>query len=114
MRVAYLIVLCLIALMAASLQAQETLTNSDIIHMVEAGFDEATVIQAIEAGKPDFDTSVQGLISLKDAGVSEKIIRTILATGKQMDSSSETPSLGEPTADDFPSEIGIYIKKDNK
>ncbi len=60
-------------------QPQNPLTNSDVIEMVKAGFEEQTIITAINASDPDFDTSVQGMIALKSGGVNEKIISSMLA-----------------------------------
>ena len=75
---------CLALLGAAVLaaQAQKPLTNDDVIQMVKAGFDEQTILKAIESGTPDFDTSVPGMIALKQAGISEKVIAGMLAATK--------------------------------
>jgi hypothetical protein len=75
---------CLVLLGAAVLaaQAQKPLTNDDVVQMVKAGFDEPTILKAIESGTPDFDTSVQGLIALKQAGISQTIISGMLAATK--------------------------------
>ncbi len=82
------------ALMLVFAQAQKPFTNFDVEKMVKAGFDEETIIRAIEANRPGFDTSVEGLVALKDAGVSSKIINAILARTAQ--SASSTPSAKAP------------------
>jgi outer membrane lipoprotein SlyB len=57
------------------------MTNDDVIKMVKGGLADATVIQAIEAGEPGFDTSPDGLVALKQGGVSDAVIQRILARG---------------------------------
>jgi hypothetical protein len=54
------------------------LTNDDIIKLTKAGLEEATVVQMIDTSTPGFDTSANGLIALKSAGVSDKIIQHVL------------------------------------
>lgn len=54
------------------------LTNEDVIKMVQGGLGEATVLQAIEGAEPGFDTSPDGLVRLKQGGVSDAVIQKIL------------------------------------
>jgi outer membrane lipoprotein SlyB len=55
------------------------MTNDDVIKMVKGGLGEATVIQAINAGEHGFDTSPDGLVRLKQGGVSDAVIQRIMA-----------------------------------
>jgi len=55
------------------------MTNDDVIKMVKGGLGEATVIQAVNASEPAFDTSPDGLVKLKQGGVSDRIIQQIIA-----------------------------------
>ena len=55
------------------------MTNDDVIKMVKGGLGEATVIQAIDGAEPGFDTSPDGLVKLKQGGVSDNVIQRILA-----------------------------------
>jgi outer membrane lipoprotein SlyB len=54
------------------------MTNDDVIKMVKGGLGEATVIQAIDAAEAGFDTSPDGLVKLKQGGVSDTVIQRIL------------------------------------
>ena len=67
----------LLALPLAALAAP--MTNDDVIKMVKGGLGEATVVQAINAADPAFDTSPDGLVRLKQGGVSDAVIQHILA-----------------------------------
>jgi outer membrane lipoprotein SlyB len=65
--------LCLpLAALAASM------TNDDVIRMVRGGLNDTTVIQAIDGAEPNFDTSPDGLVRLKQGGVSDAVIQRIL------------------------------------
>ncbi|MHB8655211.1 MAG: hypothetical protein ACYDA9_15180 [Terriglobia bacterium] len=55
------------------------LTNSDVVRMVKTG--EASIIASIQASPAKFDLSPQGLLALRQAGVSEQILRAMVARG---------------------------------
>lgn len=75
-------------------QSKKPLTNGDIIQMVKAGFTEQTIMDAIKANNTAFDTSVQGLLALKKAGVSQNLIDAMLAAEahKKAPASGTAPS----------------------
>jgi hypothetical protein len=63
---------------AVSPPAAEGLTNDEVIKMVKAGLSEEIIIAAIDsATKKAFDTRAGGLVALKAAGVSDRIILTM-------------------------------------
>jgi len=114
MQLGHLITFWAMSLMLALGQAQKPLTNTDILEMIKAGFDEETIIKAIEANKPGYDISVQGLLALKNAGVSAKIIKAILATATPtVQPASGTLPATQPAITNLPTEVGVYIKKDD-
>ncbi|MGH7185009.1 MAG: glycine zipper 2TM domain-containing protein [Pseudomonadota bacterium] len=55
------------------------MTNDDVIKMVKGGLGDATVVQAIDAAEAGFDTSADGLVKLKQGGVSDNVIQRIIA-----------------------------------
>ncbi len=71
-------ILCLLALLPLVALAAP-MTNDDVIKMVKGGLGEATVIQAINAADAGFDTSPDGLVKLKQGGVSDTVIQRILS-----------------------------------
>lgn len=88
-RIVRSVLLCLaLGAMAAPAQAAP-MTNEDVIKMVKGGLGEATVIQAVHGAESGFDTSPDGLIKLKQGGVSEKIIQEIL--GKKPGAAAPAP-----------------------
>jgi hypothetical protein len=56
---------------------QQPLTNENVVTLAKAGFDELFILQLIRSSRTNFDTSVQGLVVLKQAGVSQDLIRQI-------------------------------------
>jgi hypothetical protein len=74
---------CLLSLglgLFCAAQGLFAMNNSDIVKMVGAKLDESTIIAAVKTAEPDeFDVSADGLIALKQSGVSDAIIQAILA-----------------------------------
>ena len=63
---------------ASAQKSKNTMTNVDVIEMVKAGLPENTIVLAIQQSEPNFDTSTKALIELKNQGVSQKILETML------------------------------------
>src|SRR6476659_5704335 len=82
------VVLALVLVLAVSLSlpgaisiAQEVLTNDSVIQMVKAGLPEAVVIAKIKSTSSKFDLKTDSLVSLKQAGVSDKVLEAMVAAG---------------------------------
>jgi tetratricopeptide (TPR) repeat protein len=60
--------------------AAEVLTNDAVVTMVKAGLGEEIVLSKIKASQSQFDLSVEGLLRLKEAGVSETVIKAMVET----------------------------------
>src|ERR1700693_1379887 len=73
------------------------LTNSDVIQMTKAGIADQTIILAIQRGPVKFDISPQALIALKTAGVSDKVLDTIIAPNGTI--SPSRPNAGNAAAE---------------
>jgi hypothetical protein len=54
------------------------MTNQDVIRLVKAGLSEELIIAKISKSKTKFDTSVDGLVALKQAGVSDRLIAVMV------------------------------------
>ena len=55
------------------------LTNEGVIALAQAGFDELFLAERIATGRVRFDISVEGLVALKKAGITEDLIRRMVA-----------------------------------
>jgi hypothetical protein len=116
MRVKAVVIIFLGLLLAAAsfAQTKKPLANGDVIQMVKAGFPQETVIKAIQANDTNFDVSVQGLINLKNAGVSQPIIDAMLSAteAKHKGSEAAPKPANEPPPDPnnpmSPHSPGIY------
>jgi hypothetical protein len=83
-RLSLAFLICLSALVPALAQeptvtplSRYVLTNESIITLARAGFDELFIIERIHTSRTRFDTSVEGLVALKQAGLSEDLIRVM-------------------------------------
>jgi hypothetical protein len=54
------------------------MNNNDVIKMLKAGLSEETILAAMQKEKAEYTTDTNALIELKTAGVSEKIIQTMI------------------------------------
>ena len=61
------------------LTAQQALNNDSVIKMVKAGLTDDAIVATINANPGAYDASPDGLIALKQAGVSNKVIDAIVA-----------------------------------
>lgn len=66
------------------LVAQQTLNNDAVIKLVKAGLSEDLIISTISASPGTYDTSADGLIELKSAGASDKVVSAIMQKATPM------------------------------
>jgi hypothetical protein len=91
--------------------AQQTLNNDAVVKLIKAGLSEDLVVSTINASPGKYDTSADGLIALKTAGASDKVISAIV-----MKASGATPAAAAPvaaSASGLPAgidEVGVYYK----
>jgi hypothetical protein len=68
---------------ASALWAQQApkapLTNADVVKMVKAGLSESVVVSTIQANSGNYDISPDGLIALKNAGVTPNEMNALVA-----------------------------------
>jgi len=60
------------------LGGQQALNNKSVIELVKAHLSEDLIVSTINAAPGSYDTTAQGLIALKTAGASDKVISAIL------------------------------------
>ena len=69
--------------MASALWAEQaqkaSLTNADVVKMVQAGLSESVVVATIQSNPGNYDTSPDGLIALQKAGVTQNEMNAIVA-----------------------------------
>jgi len=107
---------------------EEILSNDSIIQLLKVGLSEDLVIAKIQKSKYSFDTSTSGLIALKQAGVSDRLLHFMMDPTKPPQPTSLPPmpvtnapasptprviealflpKTGDPIADNVPQEPGL-------
>jgi len=95
------------------LVAQDALTNDSVVKMLKAGLSEDLVVAAINSKPGNYDTSVDGMIALKSAGASDKVISAIVLKGT---GAAPAPAMAAPaaaTGSGLPpgiDEVGVYYQ----
>ena len=93
----------------------KTLTNSSIVRMVGAGLSDNLILEAIAAQPGEYTTDADSLVDLKDAGVSERVITSMINKGRKRLTAEPTASSDDPPPAPISevSEIGAYYKDRN-
>lgn len=73
------LVSALVLSMSAAAFSATTMTNADLIKLLDAGMPEAVVLQSINASQGTFDTSAKALIQLRDKGASPAVLKAVIA-----------------------------------
>ena len=80
----------ILSLLAATLvtavpaRAQQGLTNGDIIKMQSAGLSENIILASVNGQPAAYDTSTDGLLALKKAGVSDAVVAAMISRNAAM------------------------------
>jgi len=103
----------LAASVCLSQQAVKKMTNEDITAMVSLGLTDEVIIDKIHAaGATEFDTSVAGLTALKQAKVSDAVIRAMInpnpAPASVASATKEAAAAPDPNDPRSPHESGLY------
>ena len=82
-------------------QGKRPLTNDDVIKLVKSGFTDDVIVAMIDANDSAFDVSINGMTSLKDAGISSSVMAAMLkAEGRKREtagpSTAPAQSPGQP------------------
>jgi hypothetical protein len=98
------------------LVAQQALNNDSVIKLVKAGLSDDLIVSTINASPGAYDSSANGLIALKTAGASDKVVTAIVMKASGASSTPQAePAASTATAGTNPDdstaahEAGIYI-----
>lgn len=58
--------------------SRHVLTNDGVIALAKAGFDETFIAERIVTSRTKLDASIEGMLGLKKAGLSEDLIRVVV------------------------------------
>ncbi|MGA2206945.1 MAG: hypothetical protein ABSG10_09470 [Terracidiphilus sp.] len=108
-------VLAVLFLSACSfLAAQQAMNNDAVIKLVKAGLSDDLIVSTINASPAAYDTSADGIIALKTAGASDKVIAAIVL--KASAPAAAPPPPAAPAAPARPAgidDVGVYYKDKN-
>ena len=102
--------------LSASGQGNETLDNAAVIKMQTLGLGEAVIVEKIKTARGNFDTSLDGLKQLKEAGVSDEVIRNMIAAPSATPKSTgpgTTADVNDPKSQ-HDAGVWLYEEKDGK
>jgi len=71
--------------------AQQTFDNDAVIKLCKAGLSEDLIVTTINGSSGNYDTSANGLIALKAAGVSDKVVAAIVVKANAPSGAVNTP-----------------------
>ncbi len=74
------------------------MNNQDVVQMVRAKISDDVVVAKIKQSKTKFDTSVQGLVTLKQAGVSDGVISVMMSAGTNQPEAGGKPAAANSAA----------------
>lgn len=94
---------------AAACLAQQALTNDSIIKMAKAGLGDDLIVQSINSQPGSFQTTPADLISLKSAGLSDRVIGAMIGKGIPAANGAHEPAAA-PSAVSGVDEIGVYYQ----
>jgi hypothetical protein len=104
------------------LGAEEILTNDSVIQLLKAGIPEDLIISKIKESQHNFDLSVQGMVALKEAGASDRLIRFMLDPSRALEETPKIPQApsisslppketpAAKTEPEYPTKDGVYVK----
>lgn len=95
--------------------AQQALNNDSVIKLTKAGLSDDLIVSTVNSQAGAYDTSTDGLIALKTAGVSDKVVAAVVAKAAAPAPSAVAPvPPPAPAADDpddpaSPHDPGVYL-----
>jgi hypothetical protein len=102
-----------VALLAISpmLIAQQALNNDSVIKLVKAGLSDDLIISTINGSAGAYNTSADGIIALKTAGASDKVVAAIVAKASAPAAAPAVAAPAAPDPDDpaAPHDPGVYL-----
>lgn len=84
--------LSIFALVGSVFAQSSTLTNADIVEMLQGSLSEATIVLSIEKSPTNFDTSPKALIALKKAGATQRVLDAVMGKVQIEASGGITPT----------------------
>lgn len=107
--------LAILVLAACSLiAAQQAMNNDAVIKLIKAGLSDDLIVTTINGSPAAYDTSADGIIALKTAGASDKVIAAIIARVAAPAAPAAAPqAAAPPTRPAGIDDVGVYYRDRN-
>ncbi len=108
-----IVLFCLMAVFAVN--AQDTMTNAEVIRMAKAGFSAPVILAKIKSTPGKYDLSLDSMIAMKKEGVSDDVVAAMLEANNRVNGGAAvnpTAGSGSPmnSSDPLaPHGFGIYL-----
>jgi len=108
-------VIALLLLAACSfLAAQQVMNNDSVVKLVKAGLSDDLIVTTINGSPGAYDTSTDGIIALKTAGASDKVIAAIIAKAAAPAAPAPAPpAAAAPVRPAGIDDVGVYFRDRN-
>jgi hypothetical protein len=90
--------------------SRHILTNESVVTLARAGFDESFIADRIRKSRTRFDLSVEGMVALKQAGISEELIQ-VMAENERRASPAAQPAPAPVPAAVQPAAAAVAIER---
>jgi hypothetical protein len=98
------------------LAAQQVMNNDSVIKLVKAGLSDDLIVTTINSSPSAYDTSADGIIALKTAGASDKVIAAMIAKAAAPAAPAAPPPPAAAVASTRPAgidDVGVYFRDRN-
>jgi hypothetical protein len=108
-------VIALLLLAACSfLAAQQVMNNDSVIKLVKAGLSDDLIVTTISSSPGAYDTSTDGIIALKTAGASDKVVAAVIAKASAPATPAPAPlAAPAPVRPAGIDDVGVYYRDRN-
>jgi hypothetical protein len=92
--------------------AQQALDNDAVVKLIKAGLSDDLIVNTINLSPGNYDTTANGLIALKKANASDKVIGAILLKASGASPAASNPSVPATQANGLPAgieDVGVYF-----
>ncbi len=107
------VVMLAMAVVCLGLVAQDALNNDAVIKLVKAGLSDELIVNTISSKPGTYDTTTDGLIALKTAGASDKVVSAIVMKASGVSApapAAAAPAASGPVLPPGIDEVGVYYK----
>lgn len=104
------VLLAILAICLGSASAQLLNNNDSVIKMVKAGMSDGIIISTINSQPAHFSLSVNDLIALKQAGVSDQVMAAMIAKANPAATPSALAGAISVNSGNLPEDIGVYYQ----